>query len=81
VVTEPQSAAQSPDMAIPFGVKFTGYARYGAHFQAADQKYVAVTAPTTARPRLVVWVTKATAASSSSLKPSRAKTAPSGTST
>lgn len=42
VVTEPQSAAQSPDMAIPFGVKFTGYARYGAHFQAADQKYVAV---------------------------------------
>ena len=42
VVTEPQSAAQSPDMAIPFGVKFTGYARYGAHFRAADQKYVAV---------------------------------------
>jgi maltoporin len=41
VVTEPQSAAQSPDMAIPFGIKFTGYARY-AHFQAADQKYVAV---------------------------------------
>ena len=41
-MTEPQSAAQSPDMAIPFGVKFTGYARYGAHFQAADQKYVAV---------------------------------------
>ncbi|MBD3698877.1 hypothetical protein IE994_06355 [Enterobacter hormaechei] len=33
VVTEPQSAAQSPDMAIPFGVKFTGYARYGAHFR------------------------------------------------
>jgi maltoporin len=31
-----------PDMAIPFGIKFTGYARYGAHFQAADQKYVAV---------------------------------------
>jgi maltoporin len=29
-------------MAIPFGIKFTGYARYGAHFQAADQKYVAV---------------------------------------
>jgi maltoporin len=27
-------------MAIPFGVKFSGYARYGAHFQAADQKYV-----------------------------------------
>ena len=26
VVTEPQSAAQSPDMAIPFGIKFTGYA-------------------------------------------------------
>lgn len=29
-------------MAIPFGIKFTGYARYGAHFRAADQKYVAV---------------------------------------
>lgn len=42
VITEPQSAAQSPDMAIPFGIKFTGYARYGAHFRAADQKYVAV---------------------------------------
>ncbi|MRG34426.1 carbohydrate porin, partial [Enterobacter cancerogenus] len=42
VVTEPQSAAQSPDMAIPCGVKFTGYARSGAHFQAADQKFVAV---------------------------------------
>lgn len=42
VINEPESAAQSPDMAIPFGVKFSGYARYGAHFQSGDQKYVAV---------------------------------------
>ena len=42
VINEPQSAAQSPDMAIPFGVKFSGYARYGAHFQSGDQKYVGV---------------------------------------
>ena len=42
VINEPQSTAQSPDMAIPFGVKFTGYARYGAHFQSGDQKYVGV---------------------------------------
>ncbi|QMG50434.1 carbohydrate porin [Escherichia fergusonii] len=42
VINEPESAAQSPDMAIPFGVKFSGYARNGAHFQSGDQKYVAV---------------------------------------
>ncbi|EEW1719915.1 carbohydrate porin [Escherichia coli] len=42
VINEPESAAQSPDMAIPFGVKFSGYARYGAHFQSGDQRYVAV---------------------------------------
>ncbi|WP_420900598.1 carbohydrate porin [Escherichia coli] len=42
VINEPESAAQSLDMAIPFGVKFSGYARYGAHFQSGDQKYVAV---------------------------------------
>lgn len=42
VINEPESAAQSPDMAIPFGVNFSGYARYGAHFQSGDQKYVAV---------------------------------------
>ncbi|EFH5761488.1 carbohydrate porin [Escherichia coli] len=42
VINEPESAAQSPEMAIPFGVKFSGYARYGAHFQSGDQKYVAV---------------------------------------
>ncbi len=42
VVTEPQTAAQTPDLAIPFGVKFSGYARYGAHYQSGDQKYVGV---------------------------------------
>ena len=42
VITEPQSTAQTPDLAIPYGVKFSGYARYGAHYQAGDQKYVGV---------------------------------------
>ncbi|XTZ38523.1 carbohydrate porin [Salmonella enterica] len=42
VITEPESTAQTPDMAIPYGVKFSGYARYGAHFQSGDQKYVGV---------------------------------------
>ncbi|MBC3947150.1 carbohydrate porin [Erwinia persicina] len=42
VITEPQTPAQSPDMAIPFGVQFTGYARYGAQFQGGDQKFVGV---------------------------------------
>lgn len=41
-VTEPQSPVQSPDRAIPFGVTFSGYARYGAHYQSGDQKYVGV---------------------------------------
>ncbi|HAT1643007.1 TPA: carbohydrate porin, partial [Raoultella ornithinolytica] len=38
--TNPQTAAASPDMAIPFGLKFSGYARYGAQFQSGDQKFV-----------------------------------------
>ena len=42
VITEPQSTAQTPDLAIPYGVKFSGYARYGAHYQTGDQKYVGV---------------------------------------
>jgi maltoporin len=32
----------TPDLSIPLGLKFTGYARYGAHFQAGDQKYIGV---------------------------------------
>lgn len=35
-------APKTPDMAIPYGIDFTGYARYGAQFQSGDQKYVAV---------------------------------------
>lgn len=42
VITDPQTTAASPDLAIPFGLKFSGYARYGSHFQAGDQKYVGV---------------------------------------
>lgn len=32
----------SADMAIPYGLKFSAYARYGANFQGGDQKYVGV---------------------------------------
>ncbi|EPU6893584.1 carbohydrate porin, partial [Raoultella ornithinolytica] len=42
VMTNPQTTAASPDMAIPFGLKFSGYARYGAQFQSGDQKFVGV---------------------------------------
>ncbi|MGK9174512.1 carbohydrate porin [Yokenella regensburgei] len=42
VITEPETTAQTPDLAIPYGVKFSGYARYGAHYQTGDQKYVGV---------------------------------------
>ncbi|NIY48311.1 carbohydrate porin [Cedecea colo] len=42
LVTPQAPAPDTPDMAIPYGVKFTGYARYGAHFQAGDQKYIGV---------------------------------------
>lgn len=32
----------SPDMEIPYGFKFSAYARYGDHYQGGDQKYVTV---------------------------------------
>lgn len=41
-VVEKSSTPPTPDMAIPYGLKFNAYARYGAHFQAGDQKYVGV---------------------------------------
>jgi hypothetical protein len=81
VMTNPQTTAASPDMAIPFGLKFSGYARYGAQFQTAIRSSLASMAPITAPRRLVVWVTKATAASSRLPKPLRAARAPSGIST
>jgi hypothetical protein len=81
VITNPQTTAASPDMAIPFGLKFSGYARYGAQFQTGDQKLSASMAPITAPRRSAVWATKATAANSRSPKPSRAARALSGIST
>ncbi|HDL8241549.1 TPA: carbohydrate porin, partial [Yersinia enterocolitica] len=36
------SQTPSPDMTIPYGFKFSAYARYGANFQAGDQKYISV---------------------------------------
>lgn len=30
------------DMSLPYGFKFSVYARYGAHFQSGDQKYIGV---------------------------------------
>lgn len=41
-IVEKSSIPPSPDMSIPYGLKFNAYARYGAHFQAGDQKYVSV---------------------------------------
>jgi len=42
-VLDPEAVATpSPEKEIPYGLKFTGYARYGAHFQSGDQKYVGV---------------------------------------
>lgn len=41
VVNTP-ATAPTPDMAIPYGLKFNAYARYGAHYQAGDQKYIGV---------------------------------------
>ncbi len=81
VVVEPQSAAQTPDLAIPYGVKFTGYARYGAHYQSGDQKYVGVDGSYNGASAIGRLATKATAANSSSRKRSKAITARSGTST
>ncbi|WP_227732604.1 carbohydrate porin [Yersinia proxima] len=41
-IVEKASIPPSPDMAIPYGLKFNAYARYGAQFQAGDQRYVGV---------------------------------------
>ncbi|MET6912524.1 carbohydrate porin [Klebsiella pneumoniae] len=73
VITNPETTAASPDMAIPFGLKFSGYARYGAHFQTGDQKYVGVDGSYNGARRSAVWATKATAANSRSARPSKAQ--------
>lgn len=78
VINEPESAAQSPDMAIPFGVKFSGYARYGAHFQSGDQKYVAVDGSYNGASAIGRLGNEGMAESFSYQKPSRAITAQSG---
>ncbi|AIW14666.1 carbohydrate porin [Vibrio tubiashii] len=41
-VNDQQPAVLSPDIEVPLGVVFSGYARYGAHYQSGDQKYVQV---------------------------------------
>jgi maltoporin len=73
VITNPQTTAASPDMAIPFGLKFSGYARYGAHFQTGDQKYVGVDGSYNGASAIGRLATKATAANSRSAKPSKAR--------
>ncbi|QFG76954.1 hypothetical protein DMB90_20180 [Raoultella planticola] len=70
--TNPQTAAQSPDMAIPFGLKFSGYARYGAHFQTGDQKYIGVDGSYNGASAIGRRATKVTAANSRLPKPLRA---------
>lgn len=51
IVAEPQTAdvldpqaeqVISPEKDLPYGFKFSGYGRYGAHFKGGDQKYVGV---------------------------------------
>ncbi|MEF1305761.1 carbohydrate porin, partial [Vibrio owensii] len=41
-VDNQQPAVLTPEIEIPLGVVFSGYARYGAHYQAGDEKYVMV---------------------------------------
>ena len=58
-VINSETTAASPDMAIPFGLKFSGYARDGAHFQTgAPERCRRRTAPITAPRRSAVWVTQ-----------------------
>ncbi|MBO2006557.1 carbohydrate porin [Serratia marcescens] len=73
VITNPQTTTASPDMAIPFGLKFSGYARYGAHFQTGDQKYVGVDGSYNGASAIGRWATKATVANSRSARPSKAQ--------
>lgn len=40
--TKATPVAQTREKDLPYGLKFTAYARYGAHFQTGDQKYVGV---------------------------------------
>ncbi len=37
-----QQSALSSDTEVPLGVIFSGYARYGAHYQSGDNKYVQI---------------------------------------
>ncbi|CNH78682.1 carbohydrate porin [Yersinia vastinensis] len=41
-VVDTSAIKPSPETEIPYGLKFNAYARYGAHFQAGDQKYIGV---------------------------------------
>lgn len=41
-VDNQQPAVLTSEIEIPLGVVFSGYARYGAHYQADDEKYVMV---------------------------------------
>ena len=81
VVTEPQSAAQSPDMRFRLGLNLPATPDTARTSRPPIRNTWRWTVHTTARPPLVVWATKATAGNSSSPRPSRVKTAPSGTST
>ncbi|WP_145482885.1 carbohydrate porin [Yersinia rohdei] len=41
-IVDTSAIKPSPETEIPYGLKFNAYARYGAHYQAGDQKYVGV---------------------------------------
>ncbi|AJJ11210.1 lamB porin family protein [Yersinia rohdei] len=41
-IVDTSAIKPSPETEIPYGLKFNAYARYGAHYQAGDQKYISV---------------------------------------
>lgn len=41
-VYDQQPAVLTPDTEVPLGIVFSGYARYGAHYAAGDNRYVQV---------------------------------------
>ncbi|WP_231622845.1 carbohydrate porin, partial [Yersinia rohdei] len=41
-IVDTSAIKPSPETEIPYGLKFNAYARYGAHYQAGDQKYIGV---------------------------------------
>lgn len=73
VITNPETTAASPDMAIPFGSSSAAMPAMALTSRPATRNMSASTAPITAPRRSAVWATKATAANSRSARPSKAR--------